>query len=562
MRWFRRKTVAYPDWSRLLGADLPRWHETVRAAQATPPGSGPPRVLLATSLGGYWAGATLDSVLAVALSLRGARVDALLCDSVLPACQICELRHFSSAERFAERGPRSELCRGCSGTALQFFEGLRIAVHRYSAHLTDADRMECAELARTVPREQIPAFRDGEISVGEHAVAGALRFFARGDLEGEPSGEAILRRYLEAALLTARAAARLLDENDYSCVVLHHAIYVPQGVIASVARARGVRVVSWNPAYRKHAFIFSHDDSYHHTMLSEPTSSWEQMSWTPRHETELMEYLESRRQGTQDWIWFHESPREEWQHIAGTIGLRPDLPVIGLLTNVIWDAQLHYPASAFESMRDWLFTTVRAFGERPDLQLVIRVHPAEIRGTIPSRQRVVDELSREFPQLPANVFVVPPGSPISTYALLDRCNAALIYGTKTGVELVARGLPVIVAGEAWVRQKGITLDASSATEYAELLARLPLSPLSPEGRDRARRYAYHFFFRRMIPLEFFEPIQGDPPFRLRLDGLDLLQSGRSAGLDVICDGILSGRDFIYPAERTGWMPNSTLAEAR
>ncbi len=34
------------------------------------------------------------------------------------------------------------------------------------------------------------------------------------------------------------------------------------------------------------------------------------------------------------------------------------------------------------------------------------------------------------------------------------CDAVLIYGTKTGVELSSRGIPVVVAGEAWVRGKG------------------------------------------------------------------------------------------------------------
>ena len=50
---------------------------------------------------------------------------------------------------------------------------------------------------------------------------------------------------------------------------------------------------------------------------------------------------------------------------------------------------------------------------------------------------------------------------MSTYALMSLCNAAIIYGTKMGVELTSVGLPVIVAGEAWIRNKGLTHDASS-----------------------------------------------------------------------------------------------------
>jgi hypothetical protein len=40
-----------------------------------------------------------------------------------------------------------------------------------------------------------------------------------------------------------------------------------------------------------------------------------------------------------------------------------------------------------------------------------------------------------------------------------------------------------------------------------------------------------------------------PPFyRVELAGLDKLRPGQSLGLDVVCDGILRGEEFVYPAE--------------
>jgi len=132
---------------------------------------------------------------------------------------------------------------------------------------------------------------------------------------------------------------------------------------------------------------------------------------------------------------------------------------------------------------------------------------------------------------------------------MSRCNAVLIYGTKTGVELTSIGIPVIVAGEAWIRNKGLTMDAATAADYFALLERLPLSAgMSAAQMERARRYAFHFFFRRMIPLEFMQPSKRDVPYRVVLRSFRELEPGRSPGLDVICDGILRNRPFIYPAE--------------
>jgi hypothetical protein len=61
---------------------------------------------------------------------------------------------------------------------------------------------------------------------------------------------------------------------------------------------------------------------------------------------------------------------------------------------------------------------------------------------------------------------------------------------------------------------------------------------------RARRYAWRFFFNRMIPLAFIEPHAGNSIYRLKLNSLRHLLPGESAGLDTICNGILRGTPFV------------------
>lgn len=535
-------TTGHPHWEELIGGDWPEWEATLAAAHGK-------RVMVATGIGGHLGLAAMDQVLGVALTLRGAQVEFLLCDEALPACQRAEIGLYPRVERFAEKGP-ADLCRHCYAPAAAAYGRTRLPVRAYGGYLSEAERNEARRIARDIPLDDVGALTIDGAPVGEHALSGALRFFARGSLEGEPQGEAVLRRYVEAAVLTYRAMYRAVSEGGIDVVVAHHGIYVPQGPACLAAKAAGARVVTWNPAYRKHCFLFSHDDTYHHTLMTEPVETWRDMTLSEAEETRIVDYLKSRWTGSGDWIWFHEKPRFDRSWIAETVGLDPDRPVIGLLTNVVWDAQLHYPANAFPSMLDWVKASIDHFAARPDLQLVIRVHPAEIRGSPPSRQLLVDELARLYPELPPNVVVVPPDSPVSTYALLEMCNAALIYGTKMGVELTAMGIPTIVAGEAWIRNKGLTRDASSPEHYRELLDTLPADGrLDAETVARARAYAYHFFFRRMIPLPFMEATGGWPPYRPDISGLGPLRPGANAGLDTMCEGILAGAPFVFDAER-------------
>jgi hypothetical protein len=503
-----------------------------------------PRVLIATSLGGHEFATTVESALAVALTLRGANVDVLLCDGVLPACQLSKLANLAPEQVGIERPqPRCTSCRAAGDDA---FSPLGLTVHHLGEFLTPEQRSAAREMARSVPLSDLGEFRVDGLAVGEHALAGALRYFAVGSLDAETSSEQVLRTYVEAALLTATALDDLLARIDYDVACFHHGIYVPQGPIGEQCRKQGIRVVNWNPAYRRSCFIFSHGDTYHHTMLSEPVETWEDMVWDDERERTVMEYLGSRAAGTNDWIWFHERPTDDIAEFVERIGLDANRSWIGLLTNVMWDARLHYPSNAFPDMLDWVLKTIDYFARRPELQLIIRAHPGEVRGQVPSRQPIADEIRRAYPVLPANVFVIEPDDPISTYALMARCNVALIYNTKTGIELSAMGTPVIVAGEAWIRGKGFSTDITCAADYFDALNRLPLPHrLNDQLVDRARKYAFHVFFRRMIELPFFDSDGFSP--RLKIDALTDLDAGRFPGLDVICDGIMNGKPFMMQA---------------
>src|SRR5688572_11948847 len=114
----------------------------------------------------------------------------------------------------------------------------------------------------------------------------------------------------------------------FTSVVVTHGIYVPWGIMAEVARAEGAHVSTWNVAYRKRRFIFSHDDTYHHTLMTEPREHWEKQPLSEPQERELMQYLASRREGLFDWIVFHRPSRQDPAQIARQVGVDPGRPVI------------------------------------------------------------------------------------------------------------------------------------------------------------------------------------------------------------------------------------------
>ena len=269
---------------------------------------------------------SFDSYLAVALTARGARCDVALCDAALPACLAADYTWYPNLEQFAAHGSRDDLCTACLAPAEKLFgaAGLGLDVHRYGDLLTEADRTRALTVCRVHAASPKSATSCSTASnVGEAALSGALRFFARGEMDGAARRRsAILRRYLEAACLAQFAMRRLIARERYDVVIGHHGIYVPQALVAEAAR---------RPAC----------DSWHGIPHIAPAASSSIMArpitaaccasrprrgriWPRRgRSAQLVRYLADREKGAQDWIAFHPDDARARGNIAETIGLDP-----------------------------------------------------------------------------------------------------------------------------------------------------------------------------------------------------------------------------------------------
>jgi len=401
---------SYPDWTKISGE--------IQSVQAPSDKQKLQKsILLAPTLGIQSSVVIINGYLAMALRARGARVVILQCGGVLPICQVAVENNYD-----AETGMPKSICKRCFKNANKSFASTGATVVTYDDYVTKTELERAKEISDSIDPENITEYEYQGVKIGEHAVAGALKFFARGTLLPGMESESILRKYLAASIVTYTVINKLIKQFRIDVSSFHHGIYVPEGVIGETCRTEGVRVVNWNPAYRKGSFIFSHTDTYHHTLMEEDTSTWEHLPWTDELDKRTIDYLDSRYTGGKDWITFvGENPIFDLKNLKEVFpSLNYDKPIIGLLTNVVWDAQLHYPANIFENMLEWIIETVEYFRNRIDLQLLIRVHPAEVLGELPSKQRVAEELKKHFDlDTLRNVFLVDSPSPLSTLRLRD-----------------------------------------------------------------------------------------------------------------------------------------------
>jgi len=177
-----------------------------------------------------------------------------------------------------------------------------------------------------------------------------------------------------------------------------------------------------------------------------------------------------------------------------------DRPVVLLATNVLGDSLTLGRQVFSQTMAEWIERSVEYFSRRPDVQLVIRIHPGEILTHGPS---MVDVVNGVLPELPEHIHLVGPRDKVNTYDIIELADLGLVYTTTTGMEMAMSGVPVIVAGVTHYKGNGFTIAPLTYGEYFAKLDQILADPgrykLSQTQIDQAWHYAYCFFFEFSLP---------------------------------------------------------------
>ena len=435
-------------------ADLPNL-SLIENFQIEKPNKPIKNILFATSSGGLFSNLVFESLVGNYLKFKNCNVEFLLCDSKLPAC-IMATEFNIDENSFLKKGPK-QICSSCYYESSRYLEEGNFEVNKLSDYF-DKKNLQYLDILNNIEKfnlENIKKLKLNNISVGEQALSGTLRYYARSDLNNKEKANQTLQKYLIAAIKTQLSCENFFEKKKFDTVILNHGIYIPQGIIHEVSKKKKINTVNYCLGTRKKTFCFCKDDTYHRALIYEKNKNWENIEFSDRSEKKLNNYLDSRLHGDQDWIYFHNKPSFDLNYCFKKYDIDKNKPIIGLATNVIWDAQIDFPSNFFDNILNWLFYTIDFFNKKQDLQLVIRIHPAEVNSTKPAKQRIMDEINKKYKFIPKNIKIIPAEDNISTYTLMKSCNTVLIYGSRLGVELSAMNIPVIVCGEGFIRNKEI-----------------------------------------------------------------------------------------------------------
>jgi len=298
----------------------------------------------------------------------------------------------------------------------------------------------------------------------------------------------------------ARVALAYMQNEQPDVVLIPNGTITELGAVYRVARHLGICTVTYEFNDQREQVWIAQDDEVMRQRTDDLWAARGNRKLT-EEQRKLIEELESARMGAKA---FGKSVRK-WQDVE-TVGgeqLRKDLglddrPIFLLATNVLGDSLTLGRNTFAKSMAAWIAETVRFLAGKPEVQLVMRVHPGE---RLTHGRSMVDVVNEELPSIPEHIHVIGPMEKVNTYDLMDIASLGLVYTTTTGMEMSMNGIPVIACGETHYAKRGFTLDPQDWGEYCDMLENAINKPrrLSQKQIETAWEYAYRFFFEYPLP---------------------------------------------------------------
>jgi hypothetical protein len=513
------------------------------AATAAEPGPEADRVLF-MSWRGWSTHLAIETVLAHAVLRRGAAPIFAYCGGRLPVCDVMPVT--------AAPPMPCHSCREYAAGAIRAagFEGIAMHDVMDVGASVKIARRRVARLARVADCE---SYVDQGLPLGRLVRVSVAWFLSRGTLSDTPQVLETYRSFLVSGIVAARGLRRVLERTEPKRVFMLNGTFFAESILSALAAQRGIPFGTYEKGFIRDGIVMTPGEPASHLMV--PAEAWEQARATPLTEAEagvIDTYLDERRRGGGALDNFWRDRNDDPNLIRQQLHLETGRPLLVMFCNILWDSAVLERDIAFPSMGDWVVGGIRWAQAHPEVDLVIRIHPAEVKlRNHPTRERMSDHIGATVPELPPNVRVVQAEDPTSSYVFMEEATAGLVYTSTVGLELAARGVPVAVAAKTHYRGRGFTIDADTEDGYwAALDAVLSSPPDSAERertRDLARRYAVLFFFRFHNVLAAIHEAGRSRP-EIRVSHASELDPGQDAAMDRVVRGILDGISPIAPPD--------------
>lgn len=414
------------------------------------------KVLFFAPHSGIWVHAFPEALVAEALVKHGHELVYITCGKVFSSQ--CVVMDAARVGWRSEEHQRQDVCRQC--VASKDLLRREFSLTGYDlAQALDADDYAQVEdiLGRTTPE----SFQDlviDDVPVGRLATYELLLRHKKLSLDLTDDEWREYQISLRYALLSLFAARKILDQERPDQIVAYNSLYSVNRTFCLLGERRGIPHyflhAGGNLAHRLQTLMFGGESTIRY--LKRLIDKWPEFQHRPCPPVlmrQITDHFLVLFGGTSVFT-FSPSTGKAGHDLSQFFGIAVDQRVL-VATMSSYDERFAAEIVGalptddvllFPRQVDWIRALVRWVSTRPDLFLIIRVHPREFPGTMrgggkSEHAKLLEEL---FATLPSNARVNWPTEGVSIYDLADIADVFLNAWSTAGKEMSLLGLPVVI----------------------------------------------------------------------------------------------------------------------
>jgi hypothetical protein len=413
----------------------------------------PERVLFFSPHAGIWQHAFPEALVADAVSRGGADVVQITCDRQFAS--YCVVMGARGVREDATPAAKAKVCAECERDRDFIRRDFPHRSYDLGSVLGPADERRIAALLEDARPGAITDFAVDGVRVGQAALYEYLIAHKRAQGGFSTAEWLAFRPRLENVVRSLLAAQKIIEREQPTRVAIYNTLYSVNAMWRAVANQRDIPVyvihAGPNLAHRLQTLMIARDSTTL-AMYRLVAQARAQAAWPANGEelAEVTDHFVEVLRGQNVFAYSAAKNHEDWRP---RLGIRADQKLL-VATLSSYDEYVaaravgEQPEEAsllFPTQIEWVRALVAWVRTRPELFLLLRVHPREFPN---KRERVKSQhaaqLEEALVDLPPNVRVNWPDDKLSLYDIAEYVDVVLNAWSSAGKEMALLGRPVIV----------------------------------------------------------------------------------------------------------------------
>lgn len=413
------------------------------------------RILFFAPYSEFWIHAFPEALIGEALQAGGHEIKYVTCGRAFEDCCVPMRAHKLTVE--SGEGDRLRICQACNRNATLLARAFAFQTIALADKLTSEDRAAVRALLADTADEDYQWLSLAGVPVGKIALYETILASKALGTQFNISDKAQYLADLRNTIYTVRAATKIFDSWRPDRVVVYNALYSVNRAVCLLAEARGIPCyfmhAGQNFSRRLQSLILGRGHTF--SYMSQLASHWPRFAKLPCTAKQLARVTDHLAELLKARSFLAYSVRKSDVHFDLRdffgVGTGQKLIVATLssqdeqMAAILSGAIKPFEGLLFKTQAEWVAALIEYVKSKPDIFLVIRVHPREFPNRRDGRlSQHAEELRSLLSRLPANSAVNWPDQNISIFDFADQADAFLNAWSTAGKDMSMLGIPVVI----------------------------------------------------------------------------------------------------------------------